>query len=214
MSDVYGHIKQSLSTEPLYKELYILLTDIAEGADSFIWNRYTNIDTDNQVICFDTQNLSNISSEVKAAQYFNILAFCWDIMSKDKTTPVAIIADEAHLMAQEDTMKYMRNISKRCRKYEGMLGIITQNISDMLAPRIAEFSKDLIDAPTYKFIFGMDATNLRETSNLFYLSDVERDTLIKCERGKCIAFIGSQKLKMNFVLPQYRMDLMGKAGGR
>ena len=84
-----------------YADLALLLYDIAEGADSFIWNGYTSVSSDAQITVMDTHALQETGDNVKRTQYFNILTYDWEQMSRDRNERVLLICDEAYLMIDQ-----------------------------------------------------------------------------------------------------------------
>lgn len=118
-----------------YADLALLLYDIAEGADSFIWNGYTSVSSDAQITVMDTHALQETGDNVKRTQYFNILTYDWEQMSRDRNERVLLICDEAYLMIDQkvpQSLVYLRNVMKRARKYEAALGIISHSLVDFL----------------------------------------------------------------------------------
>ena len=98
-----------------------LIRGICIGAESALFNGITTVETDSAIVCFDTFNLQNASEKVKKAQYFNILTYCWELMSKDKEEKTVLWCDEAYLLIDPQvpqTLVFLRNVAKRCRKYE------------------------------------------------------------------------------------------------
>jgi len=216
-SDLYGLIISKAEQEPQYKDLAFLLEDISFGSDSFLWNGHTNISLDSDFICFDTNRLNNSSNDIKRTQYFNLLTLCWEIMSKDRSRAAALFCDEAYFIADPNVpecLMFARNISKRCRKYEGSLTIITHSVVDFLADEIKLYGQALLDVPTYKILFGTDGKNLKETAELFSLTQAEQDVLQSGVKAEAICFIGSQRMHLHFKIPDYKLELMGKGGGR
>ena len=62
--ELYKLVKEKADTEKdrqAYADLSLLLYDIAEGSDSFIWNGHSTIATDSQFICLDTNALQETS---------------------------------------------------------------------------------------------------------------------------------------------------------
>lgn len=213
-SDLY---KLLVSKGEEYKELEALLYDISNGADAFIWNGYTNIDLNSNFISFNTSGLINSSDKIKRTQYFNLLLLCWEKMSTDKKTEVRLVCDEAYLLMDPNTpqtIMFLRNIANRCRKYEGGLIIAIQSIISVLDEKIRGYSQSLIDNPSYKILFGADGKNLKEMSEIFELTAEQQNILLASIRGTALCLIGNRRLKVNFELPKYKLDLMGKGGGR
>ncbi len=216
-SDFYKLLEDKASTDKRYEELAALFYDMAEGADSFLWNGKTNININSNFICFDTNRLVNSSEEVKRAQYFNITTLCWELMSADRHEPVLAVFDEGYIMLDPDvpqTAMYMRNISKRDRKVEGMMAFVTHSVVDVLHENTRRAGQAIIENSAYKIMFGTDGKNLKETAELFNLTETEQNILLTAPRGKALTFIGSQRLEVIFDIPKYKLALMGNSGGR
>lgn len=216
-SDFYQLLLELVKTDPRHEEISALFYDMAEGADSFLWNGATNVDTGNNFIAFDTNRLQNSSDEIKRAQYFNILTLCWNIIAEDRKQPVFLFCDEAHIVldpAIPQTAMYLRNFAKRVRKYKGMLGVAFQSIVDVLHDDIRLYGQALIDCSTYKFLFGTDGRNLQETAEVFRLTEAEQNILLAGKRGKALCLLGQQHIQVDFDIPAYKLELMGSGGGR
>lgn len=200
-----------------YKDLALLLQDIALGSDAFLWNGKSTIETNTRCICLDTHDLQNTSDSIKRTQYFNLLTWCWQQMSADRTQPVLLICDEAYLMIDPNvpqSLVFLRNVEKRARKYEAGIAIISHSVVDFLDPRIKMYGQALLDIPCYKILMGCDGKNLIETKELYNLTDAEEELLSRKKRGNALLMIGSKRLHVNFEIPEYKLDFMGKAGGR
>lgn len=216
-SDFYVLLQELAKEDKQYEEISTLFYDMAEGADSFLWNGATNVQVDNDFIVLDTNRLQNSSDEVKRAQYFNILTLCWDMISADRSRPVFLLCDEAHIMMDPSipqTAMYLRNMAKRVRKYEGMLAVVTQSVVDFLHDDIRLYGQAILDNATYKFLFSADGRNLQETADVFQLTTAEQNILLAGERGKALCLIGRQHVHVDFDLPAYKLELMGQGGGR
>ncbi len=217
MEDLYDVVREYKYTAEIYTSLEALLYDMAHGAGSFLFNGYSNVTWDADFVVFDTAGLTSNADTLKRAQYFNALSLCWQIMSADRSEPVLLVADEAHLMmdpAIKQTAMYMRNIAKRCRKYEGMLFTIFQSTADMLYPEIRMYGQAILDNATYKLIFGCDGQNLEDTASIFRLTEQEQQILLQKRKKKALAIIGREHVQVEFDLPTYKLQLMGKGGGR
>lgn len=205
------------STDDL-KILEVLLSDIAEGSDSFIFNGHTTINPKSRFIVINTAHLQDTSDELKRTQYFNVLTWAWQQMSNDRHGErVITVADEAYLMIDKkvpQSIAWLRNTSKRCRKYESALIIASHSAVDFLDPEIKMYGQALLDLPTYKIMCGCDGKNLKEIVDLYNLTAAEEAILAKKTRSIALCMIGAKKLGVKFVLPDYRLKLMGSGGGR
>ncbi|SHH10653.1 VirB4 family type IV secretion system protein [Desulfosporosinus lacus] len=222
MKDLHGQITEKAKErnnpyQKDYDDLGLLLRDIAIGSDSFLWNGHTTIQSDSQCVCLDTKDLQATSNNIKSAQYFNLLQWAWDEMVKDPTQRVMLICDEAYYMIDPNvpqSLMFLRNVSKGVRKYEGALGVISHSVVDFLDPKIKMYGQPLLEMACFKILMGTDGSNLKETKELYNLTDAEEELLASKQRGQALLMVGSKRLRANFEIPDYKFEYMGKAGGR
>ena len=200
-----------------YEDISALLFSFIHGSDSFLWNGHTNIQINSRFICFDTNKLNDSSDDVKRAQYFNILSQAWQIMSENRDEPVLLVCDEAYLMIDPNlpqSLMFLRNIVKRDRKYSGALAVVSHSVVDFLDPKVKMYGQAILDISTYKLFFGLDGQNLKELSDLYSLTEEEQKILSAKIQREAICMIGSNRVHVKFDIPQYKLDLMGRGGGR
>jgi hypothetical protein len=219
-SDLYALIEKKAKDEKsgeIYTELALLLYDIAHGSDSFLWNGHTTIDPQTNCICLDTHDLQETSDSVKRTQYFNLLTYCWELMSRDRNERVLLIADEAYMLIDPNvpqSLIFMRNVEKRARKYEAGLAIISHSVVDFLDPSVKMYGQALLDIPCMKIVMGTDGRNLQETAELYNLTEAETELLAAKKRKHALFMVGSKRLHIQFDIPDYKFAYMGSAGGR
>lgn len=207
----------------VYRELVLLLYDLAEGADSFIWNGRSSIaeagegDGKGSITVLDTNALQGTSDNIKRTQYFNLLTWCWEQMSRNREERVLLVCDEAYLMIDRkvpQVLVYLRNMVKRARKYESALAIISHGVVDFLSNDVKQYGQALLDIPCYKVLMGTDGQNLKETADLYDLTEAEQELLLARKRGHALFLVGAKRLHIHFEIPDYKMTYMGRAGGR
>lgn len=218
-SDLYELVNKKAegNEQNVFADLALLFKDIAMGSDSFLWNGHSSIRTNTRCVCLDTHDLQNTSDNIKRTQYFNLLTWCWQEMSKDRTERVLLICDEAYLMIDPSvpqSLVFLRNVEKRARKYEAGVVIISHSVVDFLDPQIKMYGQALLDIPCFKIIMGTDGRNLHETKELYNLTDAEEELLASKKRGNALVMIGSKRLHVVFEIPEYKFEYMGKGGGR
>lgn len=219
-SDLYALVQEKTKTEKenqVYTDLSMLLYDIAEGADSFIWNGHTTVSGSSRFTVMDTHALQETGDNIKRTQYFNILTYDWEQMSRDREERVLLICDEAYLMIDQkvpQSLVYLRNVMKRARKYEAALGIISHSLVDFLYESIKQYGQALLDIPCYKILMGTDGKNLKETADLYDLTEAEQELLLARKRGHALFMAGAKRLHIQFDIPEYKFNYMGKGGGR
>ena len=189
LSDWYDLLVQLSETDSKYSDLAILMKSMAIGADAFLWNGRTNIDSNNQIVCFDTNKLLNFSQATQASCYFNILSLCWDIISRNRDERIILFMDEGHIALDPrlpEVGLYLRNLAKRIRKYEGGLWFVSQSSADMLHESIRMSGQAIVDNAAYRLLFRCEAKNLEDTVDLFRLTPAESKLLAVLERKNAL----------------------------
>lgn len=222
--DLYNKVEEkskkpdlSQYKQSVYDRLKDLLYSIAYGADQFIWNGPTTINPQSDFIVLNCSKLLELDENVKRAQFFNLTSWAWHEMSKDRSQKVIFGIDEGYLFVDPDypdLMKFVRNVSKRDRKYEAGLMFITHSAVDVLDPAVKRFGQAIIDNSCYRFIMGTDGKNLQETVDLFNLTEGEQTILASKSRGVGILFAGSVRLDMRLEVNNEMLEMFGKRGGR
>lgn len=223
LEDLYNLIIENIDKEKedIKKQKLVLIKNLIRGicigAESSLFNGKTTVETDSAVVCFDTFNLQNASERVKKAQYFNILTYCWELMSKDKQEKTMLVCDEAYLLIDPQvpqTLVFLRNVSKRCRKYEGSLVIISHSVVDFIDDSVRMYGQAILDMATYKILMGTDGKNLEDTKEIFKLTEAQADFLYKKKRNMGVFIIGSNRVFANFLVKDKELKIFGRGGGR
>lgn len=186
-----------------YEKLLILLRDISIGQVSNIFNGYTNIEINTKLTVFNTKNMQEFHAQYKRAQYYNIMSFAWDIISNDKEQQDMLIADECHILVDPNipqTLEFVRNISKRARKYNSSIVVISQSIEDFLNDKIKLYGQSLLANSTYKMFFKMDGRDLEDVVKTFQLTNKERELIYNAKRGESLVFAGNKRIYTKFNL--------------
>ncbi len=200
-----------------FKELSKLLRSISIGADKYIWNGETNVDTNNDFICLDTKDLQKADEKVLRSQYYNILTWAWNKVTDNKEEKILLIFDEAYLIVDPNTpeaLMYMRNFSKQIRKFEGGLVVISHSVVDFLDDAVKRHGQALMDNPTYKVLMGTDGKNLQELAKLYDLTEAEQEILNAKRRGHALLFVGNKRVHSIVKLEPHELKNFGKGGGR
>lgn len=220
-SDLYKLIKSKAETEKqnrgIYSDLELYLASAAEGADKGLWNGITTVRNDNNCIVLDTKSVMQMGGGVLAAQYFNILTWCWEQISRRKGERVMLIADEVWMLIDPkcpQSLEFMRNAEKRARKYDGSIVVASQQIVDFLDPAVKLYGQSVLDLPTIKIIFGMNGQGLKETTDLFSLNEAQTRLVSSGRRGVALMSVGMTKFRINFEFSKERLKLFGTGGGR
>lgn len=89
------------------------------------------------------------------------------------------------------SLVYLRNVMKRARKYEAALAIISHSIVVLLSESIKQYGQALMYVPCYKILTGTDRKNLKETAELYDLTEAEQKLLLARKRGHALFMAGA-----------------------
>ena len=184
------------------------LNKFAEGGrNSMLWNGYSTITADENMIVFNFQTLlANSNSDLANAQMMLIMRWLNNEIIKNKDynqkyntkRRVIVVVDEAHTFIdpkKDVALDFMFNMAKRIRKYEGMQIVITQNLKDFTGtPDIARKSTAIINASQYSLIFALAPHDINDLVALYekagQINEKEQDTITTNPRGKAFLMTG------------------------
>ena len=213
LEDLYFLIekKNKKNQDEILEKLLALIRPICIGQASNIWNGYTNIEVDTRLTVFNTSTMQKFQIQYKRAQYYNILSFAWDILSKVVKERTMLIADECHILVDPNipqTLEYVRYISKMARKHNSSIVVVTQSIEDFLNEKIRLYGQSLLTNSTYKMFFKTDGKDLKDIVTTFKLTEQEEKMLLNANVGECLFMAGIRKIYIMFKLFQYELEMI------
>ena len=224
MSDVLQVIEEKIKHEDKSSNkkkcllsLHDIIDNMVNGSCQFLWNGYSTINFNTDVVVIDTHDLQDTPDNIKAAQYYNILTWAWKEASNNRQERVMIVADEAYLMIDRkipQALVFLRNGFKRCRKYEISFALVSHSVVDFLHESIKMYGQAILDAASIKILMGCDGQNLKDTVEQYNLTEAEEETLALKQRGLALMIIGHMHMKVTFEIAEYRWGYFGSAGGR
>lgn len=200
LGDLYNEIKEKEDSR--LDDFIAILKTYVEGSNSLMFNGHTNVNLNNETICFDLKDLEE-ESDVQPAAMFNVLSFLWDEITRDRKTLKRLYVDEAHVLADPNNpraMKFLFNIYKRIRKYRGGATAATQQIADYLSAIEGKrnYGKAVIGNSQSKFILGLESTDIEDLKeyNAIKLSEEEERILSSDNQGEGIFIAGKNRVHM------------------
>ncbi len=208
----YDHTVKNLYTEEILRELCLGLHSMCIGSESKYFNGHTNI-VDDKFICFGVKGLMDTNERLRTAMLFNILSYMSNALIGNGNTVAAI--DELYLyLSSQITIEYIRNSMKRVRKRDSLMILASQNVEDFLIPSIREFTKPLFAIPTHQFLFCPGQINPRDFMDALQVEKAEYELIHNAERGTCLYRCGNERYLLQVLIPEYKKEIFGKAGGR
>lgn len=150
--------------------------------------------------------------------FFNILSWTWNEISKNRDEEIILVIDEAYILIDKKNkggIDFVKNTSKRIRKYNGSMIIISQNLIDFLDEEIARYGQVIIDNSTYFFAMVQGNKEITAVKDLLNLSQSEVSFLTKASKGQCLLSISQDtKIPIQVYINEFDKALFGKGGGR
>lgn len=217
IKDLYNLILDKSKLDPdTWNRLEVLLERPAVGADAPLWAGPTSVKINSDFIVFDINNLLDAEDCVLSAQYFNVLTYAWHLVVNDRSEKIILGVDEAYLLADKrapKALQFLRNASKRIRKYKGELDTASQNVIDFFDDSVAMYGKALLNNPSYKLLLGQGEDDLAELTKLLKLSEAEQELLANAKRGEGLLIAGTQRVKVKIEAAPYELEIIGTGGG-
>lgn len=189
-------------------ELY--LQKFVSGRYSDIWNGYSTLETNANLIDFNFQSLfANKNNVVANAQMLLVFRFieqevinAREANKNGRNLRTMIVCDEAHLFIDAKfpiALDFFFSMSKRIRKYGGSFIPATQNIADWNAnEELRGKTTAIIKNSQYTFIFKLSAPDMKDVLDVYSagdsFNDEEQRMIISAVTGQAF-FIGSTELR-------------------
>ena len=230
MQDLYDKVVDTLKQAKANKEARNVIESLEKissmlkkstiGADARIFNGHSSINVDNSsdFIVLDIHSLVDSDETILRTQFFNILSWCWNEISRDRNEQVILVCDEAHLLIDpnnKDGIDFLKRTAKRIRKYNGSLWIISQNLIDFTSQGIERFGQVIIDNSSYILVMAQGQKEIEAVQKMMNLSESEIQFLTTASRGQGLFVISQDtRLPIQIHLREEEKDLFGNAGGR
>ena len=230
MQDLYNKVVETLKQAKANKEARNVIESLEKissmlkkstiGADARIFNGHSSINVDNSsdFIVLDIHSLVDSDETILRTQFFNILSWCWNEISRDRNEQVILVCDEAHLLIDpnnKDGIDFLKRTAKRIRKYNGSLWIISQNLIDFTSQGIERFGQVIIDNSSYILVMAQGQKEIEAVQKMMNLSESEIQFLTTASRGQGLFVISQDtRLPIQIHLREEEKELFGNAGGR
>jgi len=235
LSDLYNYLpkyKNTLNSKEkikLVEQLDILLSRFLTGTDSYLFDGYTNINLDNDLIAFNLQEL--LYSENRRlinTQTLNLLTYLNNNIVANKINNerlkqedrkrVMVVADEFHLFIDENNFEVLKNfgqLARKIRKYYGSLVIASQSIRDFIGSnQILRHSTAIFNNCHYQMVGMLKEDDLLAYLELFKqnpLTDTQKNFLQLAKQGEFLLNIDSKtRLRIMVQATALERKMMGE----
>jgi type IV secretory pathway VirB4 component len=179
--------------DPTAKVLSARLERFVMGAIKGIFDQQSNINIDAPVTVF---SLRDLADEIRPIVMFMILDFVWTQTRKDLRKRMLIVDEAWYLMRYEDSAKILQGFVKRARKYYLGVTVISQNVDDFLA---SPYGKAIITNSALKILLKQSSAAINQISEVFFLSQGEKQLLLSAGVGEGIFFAGQNHVAIRVI---------------
>lgn len=172
-----------------------------EGVFSFL-NRHTNIDFDNQFVCFD---IGSMPKQVKPVIMFLVLDYIYMKMKESLERKLLVIDEAWSLLGRTEDASYIFEIVKTCRKFNLALFLINQEVEGMLE---SQAGKSVLANSAYTLLMRQKPAVIKAIQETFFLSNSERIFLITAGVGEGILLIDDEHSEIKIVASEEEHKLI------
>ncbi len=222
-------------------EHIISIVDNIVNENGDVFDGHTDIgDLSNEkILLFDMEHLSNSSEAVQRAQIYMALSMIWSqaltvgrrenyLIEQGKLDPenrhfFNVFIDECHNIINPDNLegaRYVTNFQRETRKFGAGIGFATQSPEEM-APDSSEKAaisilKEVFEFTEYKFMMKMDPSQIRKIKTLMgdTLTTTDYKKLPDLERGEAIVTMSGSKERYNVTMEPTERQLKLFKGGQ
>jgi len=193
---------------PLIEDLYKVLVGMEEeranglaarlekfirGSFAGIFNSQTTVDLKNKFIVFGIRDLEE---SLRPVAMHIILDFIWNKVRRDLKKRILIVDEAWYLMKHKDSAIFLNSIAKRARKYYLGLTTITQDVDDFLQTKEGPA---IIKNSSIQILLKQHPAAVDLVSEIFYLSQGEKQYLLAANVGEGIFFAGNNHVAIRVV---------------
>ncbi|PKM91240.1 conjugal transfer protein TraC [Candidatus Falkowbacteria bacterium HGW-Falkowbacteria-1] len=169
------------------------LKKYTEGTFSGILNNPTNVEMNNQLVCFSVRDLED---ELRPMAIYTIINYIWNVVRSETKRRVLIIDEAWWMMQNEDSAKFIFALVKRCRKYYLGVTTITQDVNDFLT---SPYGKAIVTNSSLQILLKQSPAAIDLVQKTFMLTEGEKFLLLECGVGEGIFFAGNKHVAIKVV---------------
>ena len=184
--------------EPEAKEIALAIELFTNGSLN-TFAQYTNVDTQNRLLCYDTLDLG------KQLQSLGMLVILDSILNRITGNRAVgrntyIFIDEIYLLFQHEyAANFLFTLWKRVRKYGAYAIGLTQNLDDLLQSHTA---RTMLANSEFIIMLNQASTDRIELAKLLNISDIQMNYITNVAAGSGLMKIGSALVPFSNEFPK------------
>ncbi|NCD00791.1 DUF87 domain-containing protein [bacterium] len=169
------------------------LKKYTEGTFSGLLNNLTNVEMNNQLVCFSVRDLED---ELRPLAIYTVINYIWNIVRSEVKKRILVIDEAWWMMQHEDSAKFIFALVKRCRKYYLGVTTITQDVNDFLT---SPYGKAIVTNSSLQLLLKQSPAAIDLVKKTFLLTEGEKYLLLESGLGEGIFFAGNKHVAMKIV---------------
>jgi len=174
-------------------DLALRLKKYTEGTFAGLLNNFTNVEMNNQLVCFSVRDLED---ELRPLAIYTIINYIWNIVRSETKKRILVIDEAWWMMQHEDSAKFVFALVKRCRKYYLGVTTITQDVNDFLT---SPYGQAIVTNSSLQILLKQSPAAIDLVKKTFILTEGEKYLLLECGVGEGIFFAGNKHVAMKVV---------------
>ncbi len=174
-------------------DIALRLLKYTKGTFAGLLNNPTNVEMDNQLVCFSVRDLED---ELRPIGIYTIVNYIWNIVRSQMKKRILVIDEAWWLMQSEDSAKFVFALVKRCRKYFLGVTTITQDVNDFLT---SVYGKAIVTNSSLQILLKQSPAAIDLVQKTFILTEGEKYLLLECGVGEGIFFAGNKHAAIKIV---------------
>jgi conjugal transfer ATP-binding protein TraC len=200
MEDLY---KVLLGTEdPAARELALRLEKFIKGSLNGIFNQQSNFDLKNPFTVFD---LKSLEEELRPVAMHIVLDFIWTKVKRNLKKRLLILDEAWYIMKYPDSASFIYSVAKRSRKYYLALTTATQDVQDFLS---TDYGKAVLSNSSIQILLKQSTTEIDHISQVFYLSQGEKELLLSADIGEGLFFAGQSHVAIKVIAAPFEHTII------
>ena len=194
ISDMYNAFMEVSLLEPIAT----ILLEFVNGAFKN-FNRQTNVDLDNNYICFDVDE-SKMQKKYLASCLYIIFQYCYSVAKQNRLHKDVIFFDEVwKMMINDACAEQVKDIAKLIRGYGGGVVFATQELADFMGN---PYGPSILANCDTRLILKLKDTELPFVTKHIILSHAEQKKILNSDRGHALLLAGRNRVRVNICASQ------------
>jgi hypothetical protein len=190
---------------PQGSRVAIVLQRWVQGSLGQMFSAATNVDLDAPMVAFGMRELRD---EMVAPVHFLLAEALWTRIKRRQRRCMLVI-DELGLLFEDPTIRrFVVNLARRIRKYQGALVFATQNPGDLLT---TDAGSVVATNPAIAFFGAQRPGEAAKLQHTFDLSPKQRASMETARRGEFLLAAGQDRLGVEVKAPPWQEEMMVRA---